>query len=143
MINSPRVRTGLSLFMASSAFWGFLTVQQSKAQEDLAGELPRIPAVEPDKALSTFAIRPGFRLVPSATEPLVADPVSMVYDGLGRAYVVEMRGYPFPEEKPTGKVRLLEDTNSDGIFDKLSNEEVAECVWMSVKDSEITIGTPD
>ena len=121
MINSPRFRTGLSLFMASSAFWGFLTVQQSKAQDDLAGELPRIPAVEPDKALSTFAIRPGFRLVPSATEPLVADPVSMVYDGLGRAYVVEMRGYPFPEEKPTGKVRLLEDTNSDGIFDKGSD----------------------
>ncbi len=25
---------------------------------------------------------------------------------------------------------------SDGIFDKLSNEEAAECVWMSVKDSE-------
>ena len=23
---------------------------------------------------------------------------------------------------------------SDGIFDKLSNEEVAECVWMSVRD---------
>ena len=22
----------------------------------------------------------------------------------------------------------------DGIFDKLSNEEAAECVWMSVKD---------
>jgi hypothetical protein len=22
----------------------------------------------------------------------------------------------------------------DGIFDKLSNEEVAECVWMSVRD---------
>jgi serine/threonine protein phosphatase PrpC len=32
---------------------------------------------------------------------------------------------------------------SDGIFDKLSNEEVAECVWMSVKDSEISIGTPE
>jgi len=23
---------------------------------------------------------------------------------------------------------------SDGIFDKLSNEEVSECVWMSVRD---------
>jgi len=31
---------------------------------------------------------------------------------------------------------------SDGIFDKLSNEEVAECVWMSVKDNEVNIGTP-
>lgn len=90
----------------------------AQAQDDLAKELPRIPAVEPEKALSTFAIRPGFKLVESAVEPLVADPVSMVYDGNGRAYVVEMRGYPFPEPKPTGKVRLLEDTNSDGIFDR-------------------------
>ncbi len=32
---------------------------------------------------------------------------------------------------------------SDGIFDKLSNEEVAECVWMTVKDSENNIGTPE
>ena len=92
-----------------------------QAQDDLAKELPRIPAVEPDKALATFAIRPGFKLVESATEPLVADPVSMVYDGIGRAYVVEMRGYPFPEPKPTGKVRLLEDTNSDGVFDRGSD----------------------
>lgn len=88
------------------------------AQDDLGKELPRIPAVEPDKALSTFAIHSGFKLIPSAVEPLVADPVSMVYDAQGRAYVVEMRGYPYPEERPTGKVRLLEDTNGDGLFDR-------------------------
>lgn len=25
---------------------------------------------------------------------------------------------------------------SDGIFDKLSNEDVTECMWMSVRDSQ-------
>lgn len=93
-------------------------VYRSFAQEaDLAKELPRIPPVEPDKALATFAIQQGFKLVESATEPLVADPVHMIYDAQGRAYVVEMRGYPFPEERPTGKVRRLTDTNGDGVFD--------------------------
>ena len=48
----------------------------------------------------------------------------MAYDEDGRAYVVEMRDYPYPEEKnaePTefpGTVRLLEDADGDGKFDK-------------------------
>ena len=29
---------------------------------------------------------------------------------------------------------LSKNAIGDGIFDKLSNEEVAECVWMSVRD---------
>lgn len=96
----------------------FMPVFSIAQEEDLAKELPRIPAVEPEKAGATFAIHKGFTLVPSAVEPLVADPVSMIYDARGRAYVVEMRGYPFPEERPTGKVRLLVDSDSDGIFEK-------------------------
>jgi putative membrane-bound dehydrogenase-like protein len=59
-----------------------------------------------------------------AAEPLVASPVDLAYDEDGRAYVVEMRDYPFPEEKnaaPTvfpGTVRLIEDTDGDGWFDR-------------------------
>ena len=111
-------------FQDSCRFWllaatFLIPLADVRAQEeDLARELPRIPAVEPDKASGTFAIHQGFSLVQSAVEPLVADPVSMIYDARGRAYVVEMRGYPFPEERPTGKVRLLVDGDSDGIFEK-------------------------
>ena len=59
-----------------------------------------------------------------AAEPLVVDPVDMAYDEDGRAYVVEMRDYPYPEEKNTaptvfpGTVRLIEDVDGDGKFDK-------------------------
>jgi putative membrane-bound dehydrogenase-like protein len=59
-----------------------------------------------------------------AAEPLVASPVDLAYDEDGRAYVVEMRDYPYPEEKNAepkefpGTVRLLEDTDGDGRFDK-------------------------
>ncbi len=85
---------------------------------------PRVPPTPPDKAEATFEVQHGFRMKLIAAEPLVASPVDLAYDEDGRAYVVEMRDYPFPEEKnaqPTvfpGTVRLLEDTDGDGKFDK-------------------------
>src|ERR1051326_5431267 len=87
-------------------------------------DFPRVPPTPPDKAEATFEVQHGFRMELIAAEPLVASPVDMAYDEDGRAYVVEMRDYPYPEEKnaqPTvfpGTVRLLEDTDGDGKFDK-------------------------
>src|SRR6476660_3967887 len=85
---------------------------------------PRVPPTPPERAEATFEVQHGFRMQLIAAEPLVASPVDMAYDEDGRAYVVEMRDYPFPEEKnaePTvfpGTVRLIEDTDGDGVFDK-------------------------
>jgi putative membrane-bound dehydrogenase-like protein len=47
----------------------------------------------------------------------VTDPVAAAYDADGRLYVVEMRGYPYPDDVPAGNVRLLEDRDGDGRFD--------------------------
>ncbi len=62
-------------------------------------------------------IAAGFGLEPVAVEPLVTDPVSVCYDADGRLYVVEMRGYPFPEKNPSGNVTRLEDRDGDGRFE--------------------------
>ncbi len=89
-----------------------------KAQEDnLARELPRIKPLEPPAALASFRIHAGFRLEPVAVEPLVTGPVSVCYDADGRIYVVEMRGYPYPEKAPSGNVARLEDRDGDGRFE--------------------------
>lgn len=85
--------------------------------DDLARELPRIRPLEPAAALGSFQIHPGFKLIPLATEPLVTDPVAMAYDADGDAYVVEMRGYPYPERQPSGNVTFLKDRDGDGVFD--------------------------
>jgi len=65
-----------------------------------------------------------------AAEPLVRAPVAMTLRREWRAYVCEMRDYPYTDkahhqrnqENPTdddiGTVRLLEDTDGDGVFDK-------------------------
>lgn len=85
--------------------------------DDLSAELPRIKATEPADAASTFRVRPGFRLDPIAVEPAVADPVAAAFDADGRLYVVEMRGYPYPEQVPTGNVRRLDDRDGDGKYE--------------------------
>src|SRR5262249_31378680 len=84
----------------SRAVWlcllGLVAIVPASA-DDLARELPRIAPKTPDEALKAFRIHDGFRLVPVAVEPLVTDPVAACYDEDGRLYVVEMRGYPYPE----------------------------------------------
>lgn len=90
----------------------------------VCAEFPRVPPTPPEQAEGTFEVQHGFRMELIAAEPMVASPVDMAFDEDGRAYVVEMRDYPYPEEKnaaPTefpGTVRLLEDTDEDGKFDR-------------------------
>ncbi|MEX2569029.1 MAG: PVC-type heme-binding CxxCH protein, partial [Cyclobacteriaceae bacterium] len=68
-------------------------------------------------ALSTFELEEGFQIELVAGEPLVADPVDMEIDENGRLYVVEMHGYPL-DVSGSGKVKILSDTNDDGIMDQ-------------------------
>ncbi len=85
---------------------------------DYAGELPRIPATEPDRAMAAFHVAPGYRLELAAAEPLVVDPVAMAFDENGRLYVVEMRDYSEDDALKLGRIRRLEDTDDDGTFDR-------------------------
>ncbi|HEV7222417.1 MAG TPA: PVC-type heme-binding CxxCH protein [Pirellulales bacterium] len=92
--------------------------EHEAAEADYAGELPRIPPVEPADALKTFRVQPGFRVEQLAAEPLVNDPVAIAFDEDGRLYVVEMRGYSEQPKELLSQVRLLEDVDGDGRFDK-------------------------
>src|SRR5439155_15019835 len=85
---------------------------------DYATELPRIPPTEPSAALKTFQIAPSFRIEQVAAEPLVDDPVAVAFDENARVYVVEMRGYSENKDEHLSRIRLLEDTDGDGKFDK-------------------------
>jgi putative membrane-bound dehydrogenase-like protein len=87
-------------------------------------DVPDIPPVEPDKVLETFRIKKGFRLELVAHEPMVVDPIQMAFDEDGRLYVVEMRWYQAETrtdlmfDERIGRIRLLEDVDGDGRFDK-------------------------
>ena len=91
---------------------------------------PRIPPTKPADAAKTFETQDGFRMKLLAAEPLVTSPVALEYDEHGRGWVLEMRDYPFTDKNtdkpfadkladlPMGRVRVLRDTDGDGVFDE-------------------------
>ena len=87
-------------------------------REDFEAELPRIAPHEPADALSTFQVLDGFRIEQVAAEPLVASPVAMAFDADNRIYLAEMRDYSEQDKERLGRVRLLEDADGDGRYDK-------------------------
>src|SRR5689334_23353932 len=72
-----------------------------------ATQLPRIPPTPPDQALSTFRVKPGFRLELVAAEPGVIDPIALSFDEDARLYVVEMRDYSERRPERLGRIRRL------------------------------------
>ncbi|TWT34348.1 PVC-type heme-binding CxxCH protein [Blastopirellula retiformator] len=91
----------------------------SSAEEfDFADQLPRVAPLEPTAALKTINVAPCFRIEQAAAEPNVVDPVAMAFDADGRMFVIEMRGYSEDDGLVLGRVRLLEDTDDDGVYEK-------------------------
>src|SRR5688500_15167962 len=83
-----------------------------------AKDLPRVPATEKADALKTFKVRPGFTLELAAAEPEVVDPISMCFDERGRMFVIEMRDYSERREEKLSRIRMLEDLDNDGRYEK-------------------------
>ena len=83
-------------------------------------ELPRIPHTPAKDARKTLTVKEGYDLQLAAAEPLVADPIAMSFDAMGRLYVVEMIGYSEHQDANAGRIRLLEDADRDGKFEKSS-----------------------
>ena len=82
-----------------------------------ACRLEKGPPLSPQQALGTFKLPEGFHIEIVAAEPEVRDPVAMAFDPQGRLFVVEMRDYPMQAE-PNGKIKLLEDLDENGHFEK-------------------------
>ncbi len=78
-----------------------------------------IPPYSPEEARKTFQIEAGYSIELVAAEPRVASPVALDFDEDGRMFVVEMPGYPL-DTGPTGRIRLLEDRDGDGRFERSS-----------------------
>lgn len=76
-----------------------------------------------DTSTEEFILAPGFSIQTIAAEPLLDSPVAMSFDKKGRIWVVELTGYMrdidgSDEQKPDGRIVVLEDTDQDGRMDK-------------------------
>ena len=94
---------------------------QGALPADLA--IPAAPVLSAEEELATFELPPGFEIELVAAEPMVVDPVQVVFDEVGRLWVVEMRGY-MPdiagtgEKEPIGRIAVLTDEDGDGTMDR-------------------------
>ncbi len=87
---------------------------------NIACSPPKYPdPLSPEDSMASFELHEDFEIELFAAEPHVWDPVDLVFAEDGKIYVVEMPDYPYPPEKGKGKgrIKLLEDTNGDGIID--------------------------
>ncbi len=94
-------------------------VDRRSLKELIAFDIP--PPKSPEESLAAMKVRPGFKVELVAAEPLVVDPIAFDWDARGRMWVVEMRDYPLGLDgkgKPGGVVKILEDIDGDGRFDK-------------------------
>jgi putative membrane-bound dehydrogenase-like protein len=95
------------------------------AAVSVAAEAPSAPIAKsplsPEESLKRFQLPDGLKLELVAAEPQVIDPVAVRFDESGRMWVVEMRDYPLgpPDgQPPQSRIKLLEDCDGDGRFEK-------------------------
>jgi glucose/arabinose dehydrogenase/mono/diheme cytochrome c family protein len=79
--------------------------------------------LSPAESMKTIHVPPGYRLELVASEPMIKEPVAIVWDGNARMYVAEMITYmqdadATGEQLPQSRISLLEDTDLDGKMDK-------------------------
>lgn len=81
--------------------------------------LPENEGLPPQEAAAAMTVPEGFQVQLAAGEPMVHQPIAMTFDEAGRLWVAEAYTYPTraPEGQGKDKIIILEDTNSDGVFD--------------------------
>lgn len=83
------------------------------------GSLPK----SPQQSLATLKTSPDLQVELVVSEPLISDPVAIDFGPDGDIWVAEMHDYPSGitgNFEPGGRVRLVEDVDGDGQYDKSS-----------------------
>lgn len=76
---------------------------------------PMLDGPELDGVPAGFEIHPAFTLELAAAEPVTVDPIDLAFDESGRAFVLELPGYP-DMERPA-RIVELSDRDGDGRWD--------------------------
>ena len=96
----------------------------ANAGADLTPKPPVLP-LSPQEEVKRLSLPPGYRMAPVLSDPLIEDPAQIAFDGNGRMFVVELRGYfQTPEGidliPPIGRISMHEDRDNDGVFERHS-----------------------
>jgi glucose/arabinose dehydrogenase/mono/diheme cytochrome c family protein len=104
------------------------TTAKQAVQRDASGKVivnptPSPAYLSPKESMKTMLLPKGYHLQLVASEPMIKEPVAIVWDGNGRMYVAELRTYMQDingtgQNQPICRVSQLDDTNGDGVMDK-------------------------
>jgi mono/diheme cytochrome c family protein/glucose/arabinose dehydrogenase len=93
----------------------------ANANADLSAKPPVVPLSASEQA-NRFWLPPGYHLEPVLSDPEIDSPAQIAFDGNGRMFVAELRGYVQTLDgvdsiSPVGRISLHEDRNNDGVFE--------------------------
>jgi mono/diheme cytochrome c family protein/glucose/arabinose dehydrogenase len=93
----------------------------ANANADLSPKPPIVPLSPADEA-KQFWVPPGYHLEPILSDPVIQEPAQISFDGNGRMFVVELRGYVQSLDgidlmPPLGRISVHEDKDNDGLFE--------------------------
>jgi mono/diheme cytochrome c family protein/glucose/arabinose dehydrogenase len=93
----------------------------SMMEPDFSKKPPVLPLTPAEEA-KRFWLPPGFKLEPVLTDPAIEEPAQIAFDGNGRMFVLELRGYmqdadATGELDPVGRISRHEDRDGDGIYE--------------------------
>ncbi len=94
----------------------------ANAKADLSPKPPVRP-LAPEEQARQFWLPAGYRLEPVLSEPLIESPGQVTFDGNGRMFVLELRGYEQTPDGvdallPTGRISTHEDRDGDGTYER-------------------------
>jgi glucose/arabinose dehydrogenase len=101
------------------------STDESSYQRKFITTNPDPAPLSPEESIKKIQLPPGYRVELVASEPMVQEPVALAWDGNGRMYVVQMNTYmkdanATEEYEPTSRIMRLEDSDNDGLMDKVS-----------------------
>ncbi len=94
----------------------------ANADADFSKQPPVLP-LPPAEQQKHFVLQPGYRIAPVLSDPDIKEPGAIAFDGNGRMFVLELRGYmqdadATGELDPVGRISRHEDADNDGIYEK-------------------------
>src|SRR5262245_66659303 len=86
-----------------------------------ASNAPAFAQMTAQEQLRTLRVPPDVDVSLFASEPMITNPSAIDVDTHGRVWVAEIQWYRgSAKQPPADKIKVLEDTNGDGVADKMT-----------------------